>query len=88
MYLYSTRGEYVNQYTIASSRLHDDSDPRSWEFYGSHNNIDFILLDSRSDETFSYRMEKRTFTLTNMPRNYRYFKLHVSKIVNTNDLYL
>ena len=41
MYLYSTRGEYVNQYTIASSRLNDNCDPRNWEFYGSHNNIDF-----------------------------------------------
>lgn len=73
------RGEYANHYTIASGSQFSKTDPRSWELYGSNNNEDFVLLDSRSDEVFSYRMEKRSFAINNKPKNYRYYKLRICR---------
>lgn len=65
----------MNRYAIVSSAEKSKTDPRRWELYGSNNNHDFVLLDAHSDETFSYRLQKRTFALNNSPKNYRYFKL-------------
>lgn len=73
------RGEYTNHYTIASGSQFSKTDPRSWELYGSNNNEDFVLLDSRSDEVFSYRMEKRSFAINNKPKNYRYYKFRICR---------
>ena len=72
-------GEFVNKYAIVSSAENPKTDPRRWELYGSNNNHDFVLLDARSDESFAYRLQRRTFSLNNAPKNYRYFKLQLCR---------
>ena len=71
------RGEFVNMYSLVSSAEQAETDPRRWELYGSDNNRDYVLIDSRSDEQFSYRLQKRSFYLNNAPRNYRYFLFRI-----------
>lgn len=69
----TSRGEFVNEYSVVSSSQDPSTDISSWEFYGSKNNVDFDLLDSQTDISFSYRNQRLTFPLNNFPLNYRTF---------------
>lgn len=73
--------ELFNNYTIVSSGEADPDgskrDMRNWKLYGSNNNVDFTLLDTRTDQpSFESRLQGKNFTFQNTTA-YKYYKLDV-----------
>lgn len=66
----------INYYTLTSAADLPESDPKSWSLYGSPNGIDWTLLDSRTNQLFSGRREKKSFELANTTA-YKYYRLNV-----------
>lgn len=64
----------VNYYSLTSADDAPEKDPKSWTLYGSINNQTWVELDSRTDQTFSGRKQKKEFQFTNR-RSYKYLKL-------------
>ncbi|KKQ02015.1 MAG: hypothetical protein US10_C0006G0013 [Candidatus Moranbacteria bacterium GW2011_GWD2_36_198] len=54
--------------------------PKSWEFQGSINGADWVVLDSRSDVVFS-DFQLQEFVVAT-PENYFFYKLHITAIAN------
>jgi arylsulfatase A-like enzyme len=65
-------------YTLTSGNDMPGRDPKSWEFYGSNNDSKWILLDTRSNETFEERHQERTFTISK-PQPFSAYKLQVTE---------
>lgn len=73
---YSTR--IITKYTI-TSRNHTDatpSSPKSWTFEASDDNINWYILDSRSDQINWKPAEKRVYCIDNTHK-YRYYRLNI-----------
>ena len=49
---------YVNQYAITSAADFPERDPRDWRFYGVDASANLVLLDTRTNQTFSSRGQK------------------------------
>ncbi len=67
----------VNRYAIVSGKGDSACDPASWNFYGSVDGKDWILLDSRKDQVFQGRQLKRLFDFENSAC-YTHFRLEVT----------
>ncbi len=67
----------VTKYTITSSDASAENDPKSWELQASNDNLEWITLDSRSDEKFSERHEVKRWKLNNR-NQYRYYRVAIS----------
>ncbi len=66
----------VNCYSLTSAADAPECDPRSWSLYGSTDDQNWTLLDTRRDQAFAERKQKREFEFDNkMP--YRYLKLEI-----------
>ena len=74
-YQFST-GVVVTYYTITSADDVPERDPRNWEFQGSLNGSDWVVLDQQTDHVFDSRFERRSFLFANTTP-YMYYRLHV-----------
>ena len=70
-------GVAVNYYSLTSASDAPEKDPKSWTLYGSTNNTTWTVLDSRTDQQFAARKEKKEYQFTNK-RSFRYLKLEVT----------
>ncbi len=75
----------VNQYTITSANDYPARDPKDWTFQGSNDGTNWITLDTRSNESFSSRYLKKTYTFTN-DTAYKIYRFLVT--ANSGDPYL
>ncbi|MGS2589592.1 fibronectin type III domain-containing protein [Streptomyces hebeiensis] len=64
-------------YTLTSANDATDRDPRAWSFQGSSDGTTWKTLDTRTDQTFSARFQKKVYTFTNSTP-YRYFRLNIT----------
>ncbi len=64
----------VNQYQISVCNDHHTRDPLSWNFYGSVDGENWVLLDSRNDEDFVDFFQTNTYKIDN-ETEYSYYKL-------------
>lgn len=55
----------VTRYSIASANDAEERDPAAWVLQGSNNGSSWVNLDTRSNEDFSTRLERREFTFNN-----------------------
>ncbi|MEC0210256.1 discoidin domain-containing protein [Paenibacillus ehimensis] len=70
----------ILQYAIkAHYQYANSASPKEWTFEGSNNDKDWIILDTRINETNWIVSERRIFTLSNSSE-YRYYRLNVSSI--------
>ena len=69
------------QYTITSADDNADRDPKSWNLLGSNNGSQWTTLDTRTNEEFSGRLQKNSYTLTNSSA-YTYYRLQISSVNN------
>lgn len=69
----------INQYALTAAADAPQNDPRDWRFYGVDGSDNLILLDSRTDETFSARGERKIYAITNAI-GYRGFRLEITQV--------
>lgn len=56
---------FVSKYTITSANDSPERDPKNWTFKGSNNGLNWTTLDTRSNEDFPNRFQKRDFLFSN-----------------------
>jgi hypothetical protein len=66
----------IDYYQLTSANDVENRDPRSWKLYGSNDNREFVLLDSRTNVMFSRRHETKTFKLPQTV-SYKYYRLEI-----------
>ena len=71
----------VNSYSITSANDNPAGDPSNWQLYGVDVNTNLILLDTRTNQTFSNRLQTQTYTITNTSA-YRGYRLQVTRLNN------
>jgi hypothetical protein len=63
----------ITEYTITSANNLTERDPKGWTLKGSHDGITFTTLDTRSNEVFADRFQKRLFSFANGTA-YQYYR--------------
>jgi len=76
-----TNTETVSQYAITTGDI-PVSDPQAFQLQGSTDGVRWTTLDSRGDQHWTARGEKRTFTIAN-PALYHQYRLYVTENQNT-----
>ncbi|MCK7554274.1 discoidin domain-containing protein [Chitinophaga sedimenti] len=69
----------VTQYAITSGNDAADRDPKTWTFQGSTNGSSWVTLDTRTNETFSSRLLRKTFSFTNTTP-YTHYRLAITAV--------
>jgi hypothetical protein len=67
----------ITTYAITSANDFAERDPRNWTLQGSNNGSTWTTVDTRSNETFSARFERRVFTVASSG-NYSAYRLNVT----------
>lgn len=68
----------VTSYTVTSGNDSSDRDPMNWTFEGSNDDVNWDILDTRIGQTWSARLQTKTFgPFTNITA-YRYYRLNVT----------
>lgn len=68
----------VVRYTLTSGNDVPERDPKNWSLLASNNGADWVILDTRANETFSGRGLKRTFAINNNTTPYIYYRLDIT----------
>jgi len=69
----------ATQYTITSADDFPDRDPKSWTLLGSNDGLTWTTLDTRTNEVFSTRSQKLSYTFTNSEA-YTYYRLQINMV--------
>jgi fibronectin type III domain protein/F5/8 type C domain-containing protein len=65
------------RYTLTSANDAPDRDPRNWDLLASPDGNRWVILDSRTDQTFTNRYQAQSFTVTNTTA-YRFYRLDIT----------
>jgi len=69
----------VTQYTLTSAADFSDRDPKNWDLLGSNDGSSWTTLDTRTNEVFSARSQKNSYTFTNSVA-YTYYRLQINTV--------
>jgi len=76
----STSGTYVStQYTITSANDGPERDPKNWDLLGSNDGSTWTTLDTRTNEIFSSRYQKNSYSFTNT-KAFTFYKLQINSV--------
>jgi uncharacterized protein YjdB/poly(3-hydroxybutyrate) depolymerase len=79
---YQVSGTYmVTQYNIISANDAPERDPKNWNLLGSNDGSNWATLDTRTNEVFNSRIQKKSFSFTNTTP-YTYYKLQINSVYN------
>ena len=67
----------VTSYSLTSANDFDNRDPKNWTLQGSTNGTTWVDLDTRSNEDFPERFQKRVFEFTNTTA-YAHYRLNIT----------
>lgn len=67
----------VKSYSISSANDFPERDPLSWTLQGSNNGSTWTTIDTRTNQDFPNRFQKRVFTFTNTAA-YQYYRFNLS----------
>ncbi|RAV98220.1 basic secretory protein-like protein [Pseudochryseolinea flava] len=67
----------VTSYAITSANDAAERDPLNWNFQASNNGTTWVTLDTRSNEDFPNRLQRKTYSFSNTTA-YTYFKLNLT----------
>ena len=73
----STVPAIVEAYKIASANALPERDPKAWQLEGSVNGLDWFIIDSRSDETFTARYQEKEYIVGNTHTACKFFRLSI-----------
>ncbi|MBH5316214.1 discoidin domain-containing protein [Paenibacillus sp. GSMTC-2017] len=68
----------IDGYALTSAKSYNntaDADPKSWLLQGSNDNTNWTTIDTRSNEKFKFRHQRKHYILNNNTTAYRYYKL-------------
>lgn len=71
----------VDRYSVTSANDAPDRDPVDWTLSGSTDGNKWVVLDSRTNQTFIGRYSTMEYSFTN-DKPYKYYRLNVTKIGN------
>jgi len=72
----------VTEYTITSANDAPERDPKNWNLRGSNDGgSTWTVIDTRTNETFSGRFLKRSFTAANTTA-YNIYRLDITSVYN------
>lgn len=77
MTFHSTRSARLTSYAITSANDFEGRDPKNWRLEGSTNGTTWETIDTRSNETFSSRFEKKTYGVS-PSKEYSHYRLVVT----------
>lgn len=77
----------VNSYMLSSANDVTDRDPKSWELLGSNDELNWTLLDQRSNQVFYYRHDLKQYE-TNNTQAYKYYRLKITANGGSPDIQL
>lgn len=69
--------ETVRRYRLAAASSNPERDPMNWQFQGSQNGTDWTTLDTRTNESFATRGERREYRVGTTGA-YRYYRLNIT----------
>lgn len=67
----------VTEYAIASANDFAERDPLNWTLYGSNDGGSWVVLDSRSNQDFPSRFQKKEYQFANQT-GYTYYRLNMT----------
>ncbi len=74
----------VTQYTVTAANDAPERDPKNWRFQGSTNaGSNWITLNTRTNQTFTNRLDRRVFNVTNTTA-YNVYRFQIDSVFNTN----
>ena len=77
--LFKSPQPYVlSKYSLTSGNDAPERDPLNWKLEGSNNGVTFYTLDTKSNQDFSSRGQKREFTIQNNTAAYLYYRLSMT----------
>ena len=80
----TTSGIVASKYKLSAGNTDLDYMPKTWQFQGSHNDLDWDILDSVSSEPTWTNYETRTYTFSGTV-GYRYYRLYITDTYQTYD---
>lgn len=69
--------QFTGAYTLTSANDEPGRDPKNWELQGSNNGADWVVVDSRNNESFGSRFLTRKFTFSNK-QAFKYYRLNIT----------
>ncbi|GAA0588196.1 GH92 family glycosyl hydrolase [Paractinoplanes ferrugineus] len=75
-YQFASAGEQATFYTLTSADT-VGTDPASWTLRGSYDGTTWTTVDSRTAQTFDWRLQTRPFKIAN-PGRYKYYALDLN----------
>jgi fibronectin type 3 domain-containing protein len=67
----------VNRYDLSSANDVPGRDPKTWQFQGSQDGINWTTLDARTNEIFASRLLTKQYPITNTTA-YGYYRLNIT----------
>lgn len=67
----------TGSYTITSANDAPDRDPKNWTIEGSNNDVDWTVVDTRTDQNFGSRFQTIKYSFSNTVA-FKYYRLHIS----------
>jgi len=67
----------VTKYAITSANDAPERDPQAWTLEGSKDGENFVVIDTREDQDWTNRKERREFSFTNT-EEYRYYRIDMN----------
>lgn len=74
----------INMYTITNASLSNNRDPKTWQLQASNDTVNWVELDSRQAEYYTWKQETRYFAFDNS-ESYKFYRLNISE--NNSDSY-
>jgi MYXO-CTERM domain-containing protein len=68
----------VSMYTLTSADDSPDGDPKSWTLKASNNGVDWVTLDTRTDESFLWRSYTKVYSASNTAP-FAYYKFDITE---------
>lgn len=66
-------------YTLTSANDAPDRDPKNWTLEGSNNDVDWVVLDQRTDQSFGSRFQTVKYTFPDRTP-YKYYRLNITAV--------
>lgn len=74
-----TETHVVNQYALTPAADSPERDPKDWRFYGVDQSTNLVLLHVQTNQVFSNRSQRNTYTVTNTI-GYRGYRLEITRV--------
>lgn len=70
-------GTVWNKYEVTSAGTSSEKDPKDWKLKGSSNGSDWTTIDTQSGQTFTQRLQTKSYLFKNSS-NYRFYKWEIT----------